>query len=81
MIPGTSLFLQRASKYIHGTLENTSMGITNLMGPMEQLAVAGNPINGLYFVVTGAPQVHVNSLENNFRSKFNTINELKNGLF
>ncbi|KAJ6366623.1 hypothetical protein OIU77_003079 [Salix suchowensis] len=53
---GRFLGPERASKYIHGTLENTSMGITNLMGPMEKLAVAGNPINGLYFVVTGAPQ-------------------------
>uniref|UniRef100_A0A6N2MR30 Uncharacterized protein n=1 Tax=Salix viminalis TaxID=40686 RepID=A0A6N2MR30_SALVM len=53
---GRFLGPERASKYIHGTLENTSMGITNLMGPTEQLAVADNPINGLYFVVTGAPQ-------------------------
>ncbi|CAK7322765.1 unnamed protein product [Dovyalis caffra] len=32
------------------------MGITNVMGPMEQMAVANHPINGLYFVVTGSPQ-------------------------
>ncbi|XP_011001811.1 PREDICTED: O-acyltransferase WSD1-like isoform X1 [Populus euphratica] len=45
-----------ASKYIYGTMENTSMGISNVRGPMEQMALANNPINGLYFVVTGAPQ-------------------------
>ncbi|KAF9663129.1 hypothetical protein SADUNF_Sadunf17G0006300 [Salix dunnii] len=45
-----------ASKCIRGTLENTSMGISNVRGPMEQVAFANNPINGLYFVVTGAPQ-------------------------
>ncbi|KAF9663130.1 hypothetical protein SADUNF_Sadunf17G0006400 [Salix dunnii] len=45
-----------ASRCIRGTLENTSMGISNVRGPMEQVAFANNPINGLYFVVTGAPQ-------------------------
>uniref|UniRef100_A0A6N2MQ22 O-acyltransferase WSD1 C-terminal domain-containing protein n=1 Tax=Salix viminalis TaxID=40686 RepID=A0A6N2MQ22_SALVM len=45
-----------ASKYIHGTMRNTSMGITNVMGPIEQMALASHPVKGLYFVVTGAPQ-------------------------
>ncbi|KAF9679241.1 hypothetical protein SADUNF_Sadunf07G0119500 [Salix dunnii] len=47
---------QGASKYIHGTMRNTSMGITNVMGPIEQMALASHPVKGLYFVVTGAPQ-------------------------
>ncbi|KAG5226305.1 O-acyltransferase WSD [Salix suchowensis] len=45
-----------ASRCIRGTLENTSMAISNVMGPVEQVAFASNPVNGLYFVVTGAPQ-------------------------
>ncbi|CAK7322762.1 unnamed protein product [Dovyalis caffra] len=45
-----------ASKYIYGTMKNTSMGITNVMGPIEQMALANHPVKGLYFVVTGAPQ-------------------------
>ncbi|KAB5520017.1 hypothetical protein DKX38_024336 [Salix brachista] len=45
-------------KYIYGTMKNTSMGISNVRGPMEQMALANNPVNGLYFVVTGAPQVY-----------------------
>uniref|UniRef100_A0A6N2KWN2 O-acyltransferase WSD1 C-terminal domain-containing protein n=1 Tax=Salix viminalis TaxID=40686 RepID=A0A6N2KWN2_SALVM len=49
-------FPSGASKYIYGTMKNTSMGISNVRGPMEQMALANNPINGLYFVVTGAPQ-------------------------
>ncbi|KAF9679238.1 hypothetical protein SADUNF_Sadunf07G0119100 [Salix dunnii] len=47
---------QGASKYIHGTMMNTSMGITNVIGPIEQMALASHPVKGLYFVVTGAPQ-------------------------
>ncbi|KAG6768782.1 hypothetical protein POTOM_027711 [Populus tomentosa] len=45
-----------ASKYIHGTLKNTSMGITSVMGPIEKMALSNHPVKGLYFVVTGAPQ-------------------------
>ncbi|KAJ6420427.1 hypothetical protein OIU84_027880 [Salix udensis] len=45
-----------ASKCIRGTVENTSMAISNVRGPVEQVAFANKPINGLYFVVTGSPQ-------------------------
>lgn len=40
-------------------MKNTSMGITNVMGPIEQMALANHPVKGLYFVVTGAPQVNM----------------------
>jgi len=40
-------------------MKNTSMGITNVMGPIEQTGLANHPVKGLYFVVTGAPQVHM----------------------
>lgn len=46
---------EAAARYIYGTLENSSMGITNIMGPIEKMAIAEHPIKGLYFVVTGAP--------------------------
>ncbi|KAJ4845594.1 hypothetical protein Tsubulata_005722, partial [Turnera subulata] len=45
-----------ASRHVYGTLENTSMGISNVMGPLEKMAFADHPIKGLYFVITGAPQ-------------------------
>ncbi|KAG5226304.1 O-acyltransferase WSD [Salix suchowensis] len=45
-----------ASKCIRGTVENTSMAISNVRGPVEQVAFANNPVNGMYFVVTGSPQ-------------------------
>ncbi|KAF2283237.1 hypothetical protein GH714_043589 [Hevea brasiliensis] len=47
---------EAVSKHLHGTLKNTSLGITNVIGPMEQMALANHPVKGLYFVVTGAPQ-------------------------
>ncbi|PRQ57602.1 putative transferase [Rosa chinensis] len=42
--------------YIHNTLMNSSMTITNMIGPLEQMALAGNPIKGIYFMVVGSPQ-------------------------
>ncbi|KAI3457227.1 hypothetical protein Pfo_013890 [Paulownia fortunei] len=47
---------EATGRYIHGTLKNTSMAISNLIGPVEQMALANQPIKGLYFVVAGAPQ-------------------------
>ncbi|KAF2283190.1 hypothetical protein GH714_043520 [Hevea brasiliensis] len=43
---------EAVSKHLHGTLKNTSLGITNVIGPMEQMALANHPVKGLYFVVT-----------------------------
>lgn len=47
---------EATARFIHGTLKNTSMALTNLIGPVEEMALANQPIKGLYFVVTGAPQ-------------------------
>ncbi|KAJ0110543.1 hypothetical protein Patl1_02265 [Pistacia atlantica] len=47
---------EAAAGFIHGTLKNTSMGISNLMGPVEQMALANHPVRGLYFTVVGVPQ-------------------------
>ncbi|XP_020246505.1 O-acyltransferase WSD1-like isoform X2 [Asparagus officinalis] len=44
------------AKYIHSTLRNTSMTISNLTGPMEQMIIANNPISSFYFMVVGVPQ-------------------------
>ncbi|KAI3987040.1 hypothetical protein MKX01_036830 [Papaver californicum] len=45
-----------ASRYIHKTLWNTSMTISNLIGPVEQMSLANHPVKGLYFCVINAPQ-------------------------
>ncbi|PIN14797.1 hypothetical protein CDL12_12571 [Handroanthus impetiginosus] len=47
---------EATARYIHGTLKNTSMAISNMMGPVEQMALANQPVKGLYFVVAGPPQ-------------------------
>ncbi|XP_051125513.1 wax ester synthase/diacylglycerol acyltransferase 4-like [Andrographis paniculata] len=47
---------EATAKYIHGTLKNTSMAISNLIGPVEQMALANQPVKGLYFIVAGPPQ-------------------------
>ncbi|GFP86402.1 o-acyltransferase wsd1 [Phtheirospermum japonicum] len=44
------------AKYIHSTLKNTSMTISNIMGPMEQMSLSNQPIKGFYFMVVGVPQ-------------------------
>lgn len=52
------MFMKQATaRYIHATLNNTSMAISNLIGPIEKMALANHPCNGLYFVVAGPPQV------------------------
>ncbi|KAL0444321.1 UNVERIFIED_CONTAM: hypothetical protein Slati_2154800 [Sesamum latifolium] len=48
---------ETTARYIHGTLKNSSMAISNVIGPVEQMALANQPVKGLYFVVAGAPQV------------------------
>lgn len=47
---------EAAARYIHGTLKKTSMAITNVVGPVEQMALANHPVVGIYCVVAGAPQ-------------------------
>ncbi|KAF3333354.1 O-acyltransferase WSD1-like protein [Carex littledalei] len=44
------------AKYIHATLKNTSMTISNLTGPMEQMIIAGHPVKSFHFMVVGVPQ-------------------------
>ncbi|KAH9792421.1 diacylglycerol O-acyltransferase [Citrus sinensis] len=47
---------EAAARYIRSTLKNSSMTITNVIGPVEKMALNNHPCKGLYFVVTGAPQ-------------------------
>ncbi|KAL8107791.1 hypothetical protein AgCh_024261 [Apium graveolens] len=44
------------SKYIRNTLINTSITITNLIGPVEQMSLSDHPVKGLYSFVVNAPQ-------------------------
>uniref|UniRef100_A0A803L774 O-acyltransferase WSD1 C-terminal domain-containing protein n=1 Tax=Chenopodium quinoa TaxID=63459 RepID=A0A803L774_CHEQI len=47
---------EAVAKYIHSTLSKSSMSMTNMIGPVEQVTLAGHPIKGMYFMVTGSPQ-------------------------
>ncbi|GMH11068.1 hypothetical protein Nepgr_012909 [Nepenthes gracilis] len=47
---------EAAAQYIHTLLKNSSMTISNMIGPAEQMALADHPIKGLYFMVVGVPQ-------------------------
>lgn len=44
------------SKYVHRTLKNSSMSISNVFGPVDRLALADHPIKGMYFMVAGVPE-------------------------
>eukprot|EP01018_Ginkgo_biloba_P011023 Gb_40539 [translate_table: standard] len=47
---------QASSKYMYNTIANTTLAISNMVGPMEKMAMAGNPIKSFFFSVSGAPQ-------------------------
>ncbi|GMY10128.1 wax ester synthase/diacylglycerol acyltransferase 4-like isoform X1 [Fagus crenata] len=47
---------EAASRYIHRASNYSSMSISNLIGPMEQMALANHPIKGLYFMTVKVPQ-------------------------
>ncbi|KAG5545292.1 hypothetical protein RHGRI_017679 [Rhododendron griersonianum] len=44
------------AQYIYNTLKNSSMTMSNLIGPVEQMALANHPIKGFYFTVIGSPE-------------------------
>lgn len=47
---------QAISRYLYNNIANTTMGISNMIGPMEKIAMDGNPIKSFSFFVSGAPQ-------------------------
>ncbi|QCD93952.1 O-acyltransferase WSD1-like [Vigna unguiculata] len=47
---------EAAAKYLYSTLRNSSTTISNMIGPVEQMAVANVPIKGFYFMVAGSPE-------------------------
>jgi len=49
--------IQAISRYLYNTLSNTTMMLSNMIGPMEKVAIHGNPIKSFSFFVTGLPQV------------------------
>jgi hypothetical protein len=47
---------QASAKCLYRTLANTTLTITNMVGPGERISIAGNPVKTLYFSVSGVPQ-------------------------
>ncbi|GLU06391.1 hypothetical protein SLE2022_234310 [Rubroshorea leprosula] len=47
---------EAVAKLIYKTIKNSSMGISNIIGPVEQVAFENQIIKGMYFIVVGVPQ-------------------------
>ncbi|KAE9445211.1 hypothetical protein C3L33_22890, partial [Rhododendron williamsianum] len=50
------LILQVAARYFYNTMKNSSIAMSNLIGPVEKMALASHPIKGLYFTFIGSPE-------------------------
>eukprot|EP00253_Pinus_taeda_P021885 PITA_21885 len=47
---------QVISRYLYNILANSTIAISNMIGPMEKVAIDGNTIKSFSFFVSGAPQ-------------------------
>ncbi|XP_027061878.1 O-acyltransferase WSD1-like [Coffea eugenioides] len=47
---------EATAKFIHKTLTNSSMTVSNVFGPVDRLALANHPAKGVYFMMAGSPQ-------------------------
>nr|XP_048328440.1 wax ester synthase/diacylglycerol acyltransferase 4-like [Ziziphus jujuba var. spinosa] len=45
-----------AARYVTKTLRSSSMTISNMIGPVEEMSLANHPITGFYFVGAGLPE-------------------------
>ncbi|KAI8551630.1 hypothetical protein RHMOL_Rhmol06G0200900 [Rhododendron molle] len=45
-----------AARYFYNTMKNSSIAMSNLIGPIEKMALANHPIKGLYFTFIGSPE-------------------------
>ncbi|KAL7128941.1 hypothetical protein ABFS83_13G028800 [Erythranthe nasuta] len=67
------------AEYIHKTLKNTSMTISNVIGPLERMALSNQPIKGMYVMNVGVPQsltVTILSYMGQLRIALGTENDL-----
>lgn len=47
------IHIQATLKFLHSTMKNSSIAISNMIGPVEQMALANHLIQGLYFIASG----------------------------
>ncbi|KAE8645786.1 hypothetical protein Csa_017166 [Cucumis sativus] len=45
-----------AAKYMYKMVRNSSLSISNMIGPKEKMALLGHPAKGVYFILFGIPQ-------------------------
>ncbi|XP_058220213.1 wax ester synthase/diacylglycerol acyltransferase 7-like [Rhododendron vialii] len=45
-----------AAQYFYNTMKNSSIAMSNLIGPVEKMAFGKHPIKGLYFTFIGSPK-------------------------
>lgn len=46
---------EAVARYVYRTSKNSSMAITNLIGPVEKMSLADHPVKGIYFAIAGDP--------------------------
>ncbi|KAL2937389.1 O-acyltransferase WSD1 [Bienertia sinuspersici] len=51
---------EASAELIYKTMNKSSMGVTNMIGPIEQVALAEHAVKGIYFVVCGTAKVSRN---------------------
>ncbi|KAJ1434526.1 O-acyltransferase, WSD1, N-terminal [Sesbania bispinosa] len=64
---------EAAARYMFKTLNNSSLSISHMVGPVEKVALANHPIKGLYFMTVGLSQsitVTITSYTGHFRVGF-----------
>ncbi|OVA20920.1 O-acyltransferase [Macleaya cordata] len=44
------------AKFIYSNVRNKTIMISNMCGPVEKAAIAGNPLRSFYFTISGMPQ-------------------------
>ncbi|XP_060672752.1 wax ester synthase/diacylglycerol acyltransferase 4-like [Ziziphus jujuba] len=45
-----------AAEFIYSTVTNAGMVISNMIGPVEHMALANQPVKGLYYSLVGTPE-------------------------
>ncbi|KAK3404303.1 hypothetical protein EUGRSUZ_K00605 [Eucalyptus grandis] len=56
-------YLQAVAKHISRTARNSSMCISNLIGPVDNLSLANHPLKGMYYTIAGTPESPHNDLQ------------------
>ncbi|KAI8028193.1 O-acyltransferase WSD1 [Camellia lanceoleosa] len=70
---------EATSRYIKGTLEKSSITITNMIGPIEKISMANHPVSGFYYIIGGCPQSLVVTMVS-YMGKLNVVFATEKGL-